>query len=223
MTSLVKDIQRVQHGFYQVHPAFMSVYGWKIVSWSILHWETGAIEYIECAHKASGWRQWMSRVDGSGTSAVEMNPLHLPLLSSLGSNNTTTTQQISLQMFCLRQRLFYSFLFNIPSRIIFCSYRILLPRKKKTTKFIFIVQAVWLSCSWEWILIKPDSAEEIAGLRSQRTRVVGSSDALTDLKQGPRPPELYLISHEGHLEDTHRAFTCQTMVCCGKASKPGRQ
>lgn len=145
MTSLVKDIQSVCHGFHQVHAVFIPAYSWKLLSWTMLCWETVAIVHIECAHKASNRWMWMSGVGGCvGTSAVETNPVPLSLLSSLGSNNTTTTQQISLQMLCLRQRLFYSSLFNIPLRIIICSYRVL-PRKKKDNKMsIFIVQEVWL-------------------------------------------------------------------------------
>lgn len=109
---------------------------------------------------------------GRGTLAVEMNPVHLPLLSSLSSNNTTITQQISLQTLSLRQRLLYSFLFNIPLRIIICFYRAL-PRNEDN-KTCFYCPNTCGSSSCEWILIKPDPAQDRTRQKHQRTRVLGS-------------------------------------------------
>lgn len=112
---------------------------------------------------------------GGGTSAVEMNPVLPPLLTSLSSNNTTITQPISLQTLCLRQSLFYSFLFNIPPRVIIYSYR----NKDNKIHFHRSSSLVLPLCGWIQTLRRREQTEE----PGQESCAVGGSGALGGLSK----------------------------------------
>lgn len=145
-----------------------------------------------------------------GTPAVEMNPVPLPLLSSLGSNNTAITQQISLQMLSLRQRLLYSFLFNIPLRIIICFYRAL-PRNEDNKTCFYCSSTCGSPSSCWWIRIKADPAKDRTGQK------IGVSDAQGDMNKAfcLLSYILFLIKATCVVHLKHPM--CRTTVCCGKA------